>query len=52
MLSVSGLQAVRCVLRHSDDSSDEIQLNHTMNETQISWFKAGSALNKMADMFR
>ena len=51
-LSLPALQPVRCVLKHSDGSSEEIQLNHTMNETQISWFKAGSALNKMADMFR
>eukprot|EP00026_Physarum_polycephalum_P003036 Phypoly_transcript_03045.p1 GENE.Phypoly_transcript_03045~~Phypoly_transcript_03045.p1 ORF type:complete len:803 (-),score=160.07 Phypoly_transcript_03045:183-2411(-) len=26
----------------------EIKLNHTMNEGQIEWFKAGSALNHMA----
>jgi len=24
-------------------------LNHTMNETQIGWFKAGSALNLIAE---
>jgi aconitate hydratase len=23
----------------------KIELNHTLNETQIAWFKAGSALN-------
>ena len=45
-------QPVRCVLKHSDGSVDEIQLDHTMNEAQISWFKAGSALNKMADIFK
>jgi aconitate hydratase len=30
---------------HSDDSKDTIKLNHTYNEQQIEWFKAGSALN-------
>lgn len=33
------------VLRHSDGSSDTIQVNHTYNEQQIEWFKAGGALN-------
>ncbi len=30
---------------HSDGSKDKIKLNHTYNEQQIEWFKAGSALN-------
>ena len=33
------------VLNHADGSSDSIQVNHTYNEGQIEWFKAGSALN-------
>lgn len=33
------------VLNHADGSSDEISVNHTYNEGQIEWFKAGSALN-------
>ena len=32
-------------LKHIDGSSDEINLNHTYNEMQIAWLKAGSALN-------
>ena len=32
-------------LHHKDGSSDIIGLNHTYNEAQIEWFKAGSALN-------
>ena len=32
-------------LIHSDGSSDSFKCNHTFNETQIEWFKAGSALN-------
>ncbi|MDX1285240.1 MAG: aconitate hydratase, partial [Draconibacterium sp.] len=30
---------------HSDGSKDSIKLNHTYNQQQIDWFKAGSALN-------
>jgi aconitate hydratase len=33
------------VLHHSDGSSDRIEAQHTYNENQIEWFKAGSALN-------
>lgn len=41
---------VKCVLKHKDGSRDEIMLNHTFNAGQIDWFRAGSALNNMADM--
>ena len=30
---------------HADGSSDTILTNHTYNDSQIEWFKAGSALN-------
>jgi aconitase (EC 4.2.1.3) len=30
---------------HGDGSTDTIECNHTYNGAQISWFKAGSALN-------
>ena len=33
------------VLNHKDGSKDNISLNHTYNEPQIAWFKAGGALN-------
>ncbi len=33
------------VLNHKDGSVDKFQVNHTYNELQIEWFKAGSALN-------
>jgi len=32
----------------ADGSSFEIKLNHTLNQGQIEWFKAGSALNLLA----
>ena len=33
------------VLHHKDGSADIISVNHTYNEQQIEWFKAGGALN-------
>jgi aconitate hydratase len=33
------------VLHHADGSEQTIQANHTYNEQQIEWFKAGGALN-------
>jgi aconitate hydratase len=32
-------------LTHSDGTKDQFQANHSYNESQIEWFKAGSALN-------
>jgi len=40
---------VTCVIKHGDGSSEQFNLLHTMNDGQIEWFKAGSALNKMAN---
>lgn len=33
------------VLNHADGNREEIVVNHTFNQNQIDWFKAGSALN-------
>jgi aconitate hydratase len=33
------------VLHHQNGLSEEILANHTYNESQIEWFKAGGALN-------
>jgi len=33
------------VLNHKDGSSETIHVNHTYNQQQIEWFKAGGALN-------
>ena len=33
------------VLHHEDGTQEEILANHTYNEQQIGWFKAGGALN-------
>uniref|UniRef100_H3D5X8 Aconitate hydratase, mitochondrial n=1 Tax=Tetraodon nigroviridis TaxID=99883 RepID=H3D5X8_TETNG len=55
-ISIRGLQSfvpgkpLQAVLKHSDGSQETLELNHTFNETQISWFKAGSALNRMKEL--
>lgn len=36
---------LQVVLHHANGATDTIQVNHTYNEGQIEWFKAGSALN-------
>ena len=33
------------ILHHKDGSSDEFTVNHSYNNNQIEWFKAGGALN-------
>jgi len=38
-------QPLQVRLRHADGDTDLITVNHTYNEGQIAWFKAGSALN-------
>lgn len=40
---------VDCKVTHDDGSSEVLKLNHSFNVEQIEWFKAGSALNKMAE---
>lgn len=50
-IDVSGLapgEQVIMTIRHSDGTEEKISLNHTLNNQQIEWFKAGSALNHMA----
>ena len=50
-IDVTGLTAfaphtpLTVVLNHSDGSREEFAVNHTYNQQQIEWFKAGGALN-------
>jgi aconitate hydratase len=37
-------------IKHADGKSEKIQLNHSFNDLQITWFKAGSALNRMKEI--
>ena len=36
---------ITCHLHHADGSQESIQLQHTFNQAQADWFKAGAALN-------
>jgi aconitate hydratase len=36
---------LKIVLQHSNGSTDSFLANHTLNDNQIKWFRAGSALN-------
>lgn len=42
---------ITMVVHHNDGASDKIKLNHTYNEQQIEWFRAGSALNLIRKQF-
>ncbi|MBC7873604.1 MAG: aconitate hydratase, partial [Ferruginibacter sp.] len=39
------------VLNHTDGSKEVITVNHTYNEPQIEWFRAGGALNVIRRQF-
>uniref|UniRef100_A0A8C0QSH0 Aconitate hydratase, mitochondrial n=1 Tax=Chelonoidis abingdonii TaxID=106734 RepID=A0A8C0QSH0_CHEAB len=55
-LSIVGLadfapgKPLKCIIKHPNGGQETIMLNHTFNETQIEWFQAGSALNRMKEM--
>jgi len=55
LVSIIGLnnfssgKSVEMILHHRDGTEEKIFLNHTYNELQIKWFKAGSALNLLAE---
>jgi aconitate hydratase len=57
-VAISGLgtlkvgKPLRVTLRHEDGSSDEFEVTHTFAEDQIGWFRAGSALNELAERNR
>ena len=38
-------KALELIAKHADGSTDTILCNHTYNEQQIDWFRAGGALN-------
>ncbi len=44
-------QPLQIVLHHADGSNHTIQVNHTYNDQQIEWFKAGGALNIIRQEF-
>ena len=38
-------KTIKIKIIHNDESVDIVECNHTYNEAQIAWFRAGSALN-------
>ncbi len=54
LLSVVGLSDFKpgknllVIAKHTDGTEDRIEVQHSYNEQQIEWFKAGSALNAQA----
>ena len=54
-ISITGLKAFApssqftVTLRHADGTEESFLADHTYNETQINWFRAGSALNYSAE---
>jgi len=51
LLSFAPGKALTLVLNHTDGTNDTILVNHTYNEQQIEWFKAGGALNIIRRQF-
>ena len=48
LIGLSDLAAgkpVKCIVNHSDGTTETLNLNHSFGASQIEWFKAGSALN-------
>jgi aconitate hydratase len=39
---------LQLLIKHSDGTQDECEVEHSFNKAQIEWFKAGSALNLIA----
>jgi aconitate hydratase len=54
-VSISGLTSLApdrpltVTLTHKDKTQDRFEVQHTMTPEQIGWFKAGSALNRIAE---
>jgi aconitate hydratase len=40
---------LRVVLHHEDGGEDSFEVYHTLNDDQILWFRAGSALNLLRE---
>jgi len=50
-ISLSGLagmapgKPIECLVRHADGTTETVSLSHSFSESQLGWFRAGSALN-------
>uniref|UniRef100_T1JJR7 Aconitate hydratase, mitochondrial n=1 Tax=Strigamia maritima TaxID=126957 RepID=T1JJR7_STRMM len=52
LANLSPGKPVKCEIKHADGKKEVVSLNHSMNDLQIEWFRAGSALNRMAQKKR
>lgn len=53
LLGIAGIapgKPLQAEIKQKSGSVDKITLNHTLNDQQIAWFKAGSALNRMKEI--
>ena len=57
MIDILGLKefapgvSLKVMLHHTGGESESFEVNHTYNEQQIEWFKAGGALNMIRAEF-
>jgi aconitate hydratase len=51
LLAFAPNKPLQLVLNHADGSNETIQVNHSYNEQQIGWFRAGGALNIIREEF-
>jgi aconitate hydratase len=51
LLAFTPNKPLQVVLNHADGSNETIQVNHSYNEQQIAWFRAGGALNIIREEF-
>lgn len=42
-------EPVECLVRHADGTTETLKLSHSYTQSQIEWFRAGSALNLLHD---
>ena len=58
LISITGLEElsagkpVTCILHHSDQTEEVISLQHSYIESQLEWFRSGSALNILRSVTR
>ncbi|MFQ5478925.1 MAG: aconitate hydratase [Candidatus Binatia bacterium] len=45
VFSMRAGEPLRALIHHTDGTEDSTELDHSLNDEQIEWFKAGSALN-------
>jgi aconitate hydratase len=58
LISIIGLQELRagkpvtCIIHHNDQTEEVISLVHSYSESQLEWFRSGSALNILRSVTR